>query len=98
MTSSGLKHTPCWMESGRRTESGVPVAIMEGRHQGNRLSRLRFARKMAERKQRAEELKKEQELADWRRRRQEVKDRGLAMIKRPPMTSVQKQYGVRRVG
>jgi len=98
MTDDSSKHTPCWMPSGRRTDSGVPEVLMHGRRYGNRAERLRYARKMAERKAKAKALKEEQELADWRRRRQEVKDRGVPMVKRQDMTHVQKQYGVRRVG
>jgi len=87
-----LKHTPYWMENGRRTESGVPEVIMDGRHKGSRSNRLRFARKWGERKARKHEL------TEWQKTRQEYRDRGVQMIKRPDMTGVQKQYGARRVG
>ena len=96
-----VKKTPCWMEGGRKTESGVPEVIMDGRHKGTRSNRLRFARKMGERKARKKENEKRdqrKQLTPWQKTKQEYKDKGVQMIKRPDMTSVQKSFGARRVG
>lgn len=96
-----LKHTPHWMENGRRTEGGVPEVLMEGRHKGTRANRLRFARKMSERKDRKKQIEEDEKhkaLTPWQQTRKEYRDRGVAMVKRPDITPIQKQYGARRVG
>ena len=90
--------TPEWMESGRRTESGVPHALLDGKIRGTRGNRLRFARKMAERKAKREQLQREQERELWRKKKQEYKQRAIPLIKRPALTEIQNKFGARRIG